>query len=78
MASKTGSKSPLLATFDLVDQHQPLAPVDLDGERRGLARPQPRMALAGSGLDVLRIMIQPANDDQILEPAGDEQFAVLA
>ena len=35
------------------------------------------MALADRQLDVLRIMVQPADDDQVFQPAGDEQLAVL-
>ena len=35
------------------------------------------MALADGALDVLRIVVAAADDDQVLEPAADEQLAVL-
>ena len=64
--------------FDFVDDHQPRVVVDFDGStpRRSRAAWRGWLLLDGQ-LDVLRIVIQPADDDQILEPAGDEQFAVL-
>src|SRR5580698_5384834 len=34
------------------------------------------MRRAGRGFDVLRVVIAPANDDQILDAAGDEDLAV--
>ena len=44
------------------------------------AAPQPgaqgRMGALGGQLEVLRIVVAAAEDDQVLEPAGDEQLAV--
>ena len=36
---------------------------------------QGRMAAAGSGLDVLGIDVASAEDDDVLEPSGDEELA---
>ena len=67
----------LLPALDLLHHDKPLGSVDLNRHRGAIARSQPRMALTNRQLNVLRIMVQPANDDQVFQPAGDEHFAVL-
>ena len=64
-----------LAAFELGHDDDPLAVVHVDGERRHGARPHERARLLDRPLDVLRIMVAAADDDQVLEPAGHEQFA---
>ncbi len=59
----------------LLDDDEPLLAGDLDREGGAAARPQLRMAALGRQLDVLRIVVAAAEDDQVLEPAGDEQLA---
>ena len=58
--------------------HQPLlAARALDSENAALhRRAEGRMARLGGALDVLRVVVAAAQDDQVLEPAGDEQLAV--
>ncbi len=64
----------LEAAVDLQDHRQPLLVVRVDREGGGAARAQRRVAPLGRQLHVLGIEIAPAQDDQILQPAGDEQF----
>ena len=61
----------------LLDQHQPLLAVRLDAERRAAAGPQRRMGALGGRLQVLGVAVAAAEDDQVLDPAGDEQLAVV-
>ena len=59
----------------LLHDHEPLLAVDLDGERGAPpARSAGWLPLDGP-LDVLRVVVAPADDDQVLEPPGDEQLA---
>ena len=67
----------LLAALDLVHHDQPLGPVDLDRKGRPAVGSQARMALADRQLDVLRIVVRPANDDQVFQAPGDEHLAGL-
>ena len=60
---------------ELPDDHQPLVSLALDGERRPAAWTERGVGALGHQLDVLRIQVAPAQDDQVLEPAGDEQVA---
>ncbi len=66
-----------LMTFDLVDDHQPGLVVHFDAQRRAATGPDGRMALLDRQLDVVGIVVQAVDDDQVLEPTGDEQLAVL-
>ena len=62
--------------LDLVDDDQPLlavAPRPRTPRRRSAAA---RVAPLDGPLDVLGIDVAAADDDQVLEPAGDEQLAV--
>ncbi len=61
----------------LGDHDQPLGASGLDRERGDRSRPHRGMARLGRGLDVLRIMVAAAQDDQVLLAPGDEQLAVL-
>ena len=60
---------------ELVDDDELfVAVLGFDGERG--ARQHGRVGLLGRLLDVLRVVVAGADDDHILEPAGDEQLAV--
>ena len=74
---ENGIQIGLLAAFDFLDDDQLLAAVFFHGEDPAAIEPQPRMALLDGQFDVLRIMIDAVEDDQVLEAAGDEEFAVL-
>jgi hypothetical protein len=52
--------------------HQPLFAFDFHGQGRAARHAQHGMTLLDGQLNVLRIMIAPANDDQIFEAAGDQ------
>lgn len=67
----------LLAAFHFVNDHQPLPTFDVD-DYRGAQCPgrEPRVAFFGRVFDILWVVVQPVDDDQVFEPAGDEQFAV--
>src|SRR5947207_677151 len=61
----------------LVRDDQPLLAVDRYRERRPAPGLQSRVCVTGGRLDVLRVVVEPAQDDQILDAAGDEQLAVV-
>ena len=60
---------------DLVDDHQLLVAVDFDRERG--AEVDCLVRLLRSPLDVLRIEVATADDDDVLRATGDEQLAVV-
>ncbi|PQM44949.1 hypothetical protein C1Y40_04894 [Mycobacterium talmoniae] len=47
-----------------------------DRERRPAAPQQRRVAVLRGGFQVVGVVVRPADDDEVLEPSGDEQFAV--
>ena len=67
----------LLVPLDLLNHDQLFPAVAVDRKGRAAIGPQSRMALLHRPLDVLRIVVHAVNDDQVLQPPGDEQFAVL-
>src|SRR6185295_8959023 len=62
---------------DLRSDDQPLLAVRLDGERRRAAGMEVRVARLGRPFEILRVVVAPAQDDQVLVPAGDEQVPAL-
>jgi hypothetical protein len=60
-------------TLHFLDDDHPLFTVDLHGEGGAATRPQGRVAALGRDLQVLWVEIAATDDDQVLEPAGDEQ-----
>ena len=72
-----GDVGPFDLPLDLVDDDEPLVAVDLDGERRAPFGPERGVAPLDGPLDVLRVDVAAADDDQVLEAAGDEQLAVV-
>ena len=77
IASKTSSSGRCLRRSISCTTTSCSPAVDLDGERRARSPGRRRGWLCCDGqLDVLRIVVHAADDDQVLEPAGDEQLAV--
>ncbi len=66
-----------MLALDLLHDDQTLLAVGVDGERGAAIDAQGRMALLDGPLDVLRIMVAAANDDQVLQPAGDVELTVV-
>ncbi len=62
--------------LDLVDKDEVLLPLLVDGERRSASGAQGRMGPLRGQLQVLGIVVAPAQDDQVLETAGDEKLPV--
>src|SRR4051812_28399848 len=48
-----------------------------DGERHTMVAPHVRTIPLDRPLDVLRVMIDPRDNDEVLETAGDVEFAAL-
>ena len=68
----------VLAAFQLLHDDQTLVAVfPLDGKGRGGFATQGRMALLGGKLDVLRVVVATANDNQVLQPPGAVQLATM-
>ena len=63
--------------LDLLDDDQPLLAAGLDRERRAALEPERGVAPLDGPLDVLGVDVAAPDDDQVLEPAGDEQLAVV-
>jgi len=63
------------ARAELLDQDQPLGAVLLDGERRAAVASECRVAPFDDLLHVLGVDVAPVDDDELLEPAGDEELA---
>src|SRR5262249_61402322 len=61
---------------DFLSDYQTLLAIRVDRESRAAAGAQRRMTLLHRELDVLRVMIQTANDDQVLHAAGDKELAI--
>ena len=65
-------------TLDFLHQDQLLLVVMVGYAEGGATMAaQRRMTVLHSLLDVLRVMVDAADDDQVLDPAGDVKFAVL-
>ena len=62
---------------DLTDQDQPLFARFIHGKCRYGTALQRFMGAGRRVLDIMRIMIQPADDDEILDPSGDIQMPVV-
>ncbi len=70
-----GRRLGLAAPVDLVGHHQALRAAELHRERRPAPRTEGLVALFGGALEVLRMVIAPADHDQILPASGDEELA---
>ena len=64
-------------SFDFLNDRELLLSVDLDGEGRGASCTERRMTPLRCPLDVLGIDVPSAEDDQVFEPAGDEEHTIL-
>ena len=67
----------LLAASHFLNHDQLLPAFDFDRKGRPAVGPQPRMGLLDRLFNVLGIEVHTPNDNQVFQPAGDEQFAVL-
>src|SRR5687768_4369688 len=56
---------------------EPFVPVALHGKCRAAGGPKRRMASLDGLLDVLRVNVATAENDQVLDPAGDVQLAAV-
>ena len=65
-----------LPSFDLDDDGQLLLAVDLDGKRRAAPPSERRMAPLDGRLDVLRVVVRPSDDDEVLQAPRHVQVAV--
>ena len=66
-----------LAPFQLQNDHQLLFGTLPHSERCAPAGSHARVALCHRGFDVVWVVVAAADDHQILQPAGDEQLAVV-
>ena len=65
-----------LGALDLLDDDKRfLAALVCNGEGSAAIGAQCRVRCLHGALDVLRIVIDASDDDEVLDPAGDEQFA---
>ena len=67
-----------LRPLDFLHHRKLLIPFSVeDRERRAAVPAERRMAFLYGPFDILRIVVRAANDDEVLDPPGDEQPAVL-
>ena len=66
-----------MAILDLLDYNQSLFAIDLNREGRAAPGPKRWVAPFNSYFNVLWIVVAAPDKDQILEPAGDEQFTTI-
>src|SRR5690606_11574236 len=64
-------------TPDFVHDHDALGGPVIGGEHGGGVAVERGMTRGGDVLDVVRMMVDAADDDDVFEPARDEEFAVL-
>jgi hypothetical protein len=64
-----------VAAEDLAGERNSLLAVHLHGERGPSIRLESRMGPLGRPFEVMRIVVPAMEDDEILEPAGNEEFA---
>ncbi len=62
-------------TAHLLHDHQALLAIDDDAERRNATTLQRRVRLLRGELDVVRVVVAPAQDDDVLDAPGDVELA---
>jgi hypothetical protein len=67
----------VLGLQHLLNDDQALGAVGLDGERRPAARAECRAVALHRLLDVVRVVVPPVDDDELLQTPGDEELAVV-
>ena len=73
----SGDDAVTLGAFDLLhDDEGFVLIIARHRERRAAILAQRRIDRLRGALDVLRVVVNAANDDEVLDPAGDEEFAV--
>ncbi len=65
------------AGFDAQQQHQPFFPFGFDRKRRALRDPKSGQFRRRVALDILRVMVAATDDDQILQAASADHFALI-
>ena len=63
--------------LDLVHEDEALRAVLVDRERGAETRCEQRVACARGGFDVLRVMVETADDDEVVDSAGDVELAFV-
>lgn len=67
-----------LRPLDLLNDDQPFGCIALDdGKSRSETRTQGRIGRLDRVFDVLRVIVAAANDDDVLDASGDEEFALF-
>ena len=66
-----------IVALDFVHHDEPFHAVDVQGKRDPRSRSEHRMAGFHRPLDVLRVQIAPAQDDEILQATGDEEVSLV-
>src|SRR5690606_18505070 len=65
------------AGLDALHDREALLARDLDRERGSAAGDRRAVGALGDQLDVLRVVVLAADDDDVLEPAGDEELIAV-
>jgi hypothetical protein len=65
-----------LCASHFADQHDLFDPLALAAESSRALGNQGRVAVAGTGFQILRIQISSGDDDEVLEPAGNKQLTI--
>ena len=76
-ASMTGARSCIPSRTTSCTRTRRCAPSFVEGERCAEAGCEQRMALARGGFDVLRVVIEAADDDEVVDSAGDVELLVV-
>src|SRR5690606_26377178 len=71
------SRCPAVTAVNLVDQYKALPVVVLHGKRGPEAGCKQWMALAGRGLDILRMMVATPDDDQVVDASDDVELIFM-
>ena len=64
-----------MLAFHLADHHQPFFPVDIHAHGSGCVQSDRGVAGFNRTLDILRVMIPAADDDQVLDAPGNEKLS---
>ena len=62
---------------DFERYRQPLFAIHIDRKSRRFSRRQAWVTIAGGGLDIVRIVVDAANDDQVFQPSRYGQPAAI-
>ena len=68
---------PQVGALDLRYHGEPFATIGIDGESGSASRADGGMRAFDGEFDVLRVVIEPAQDDQVLQPTRHENLVLL-